>query len=86
MKKQHAFAGDVCSNIVGEVMSFVLVTGTGSDFSFMAEKVPGCYLIVETAKRVARYTIQIMILTMMHLFMGKLFCSGNREGIACRSL
>ena len=43
-----AFAGDVCSNIVGEGNVFRSGDpGTGSeDFSFMAEKVPGCYLIV----------------------------------------
>ena len=42
------FAGDVCSSIVGENNVFRSGDpGTGSeDFSFMAEKVPGCYLIV----------------------------------------
>ena len=43
-----AFAGDVCASIAGD--SNVLLTGapgTGSeDFSFMAEQVPGCYLII----------------------------------------
>lgn len=42
------FAGDVCASIAGE--DNVLRTGapgTGSeDFSFMAEQVPGCYLII----------------------------------------
>ena len=43
-----AFAGDVCSNIVGESNVFRSGDpGTGSeDFSFMAARVPGCYLIV----------------------------------------
>ena len=43
-----AFAGNVCSDIVGESNVFRSGDpGTGSeDFSFMAEKVPGCYLIV----------------------------------------
>ena len=42
------FAGDVCSRIVGENNVFRSGDpGTGSeDFSFMAEKVPGCYLTV----------------------------------------
>ena len=43
-----AFAGDVCASIAGD--GNVLRTGapgTGSeDFSFMAEQVPGCYLII----------------------------------------
>ncbi len=43
-----AFAGDVCSGLVGD--DNVLRSGdpgTGSeDFSFMAEQVPGCYLII----------------------------------------
>lgn len=43
-----AFAGDVCSGLVGE--GNVLrkgAPGTGSeDFSFMTEKVPGCYVII----------------------------------------
>jgi len=43
-----AFAGDICSSMVGEGNVFRSGDpGTGSeDFSFMAEKVPGCYLIV----------------------------------------
>lgn len=43
-----AFAGDVCSEMVGEGNLFRSgdpSTG-GEDFSFMAEKVPGCYLII----------------------------------------
>ena len=43
-----AFAGDVCASIAGD--GNVLLTGapgTGSeDFSFMAEQVPSCYLII----------------------------------------
>ena len=43
-----AFAGDVCASIAGD--GNVLragAPGTGSeDFSFMAEQVPGCYLII----------------------------------------
>ncbi len=43
-----AFAGDICSNMVGEGNVFRSGDpGTGSeDFSFMSEKVPGCYLII----------------------------------------
>ena len=43
-----AFAGDICSSMVGEGNVFRSGDpGTGSeDFSFMSEKVPGCYLII----------------------------------------
>ena len=42
------FAGDVCASIAGEESVFRTgAPGTGSeDFSFMAEKVPGCYVII----------------------------------------
>ncbi len=43
-----AFAGDICASIAGEGNVFrVGAPGTGSeDFSFMAEQVPACYLII----------------------------------------
>lgn len=43
-----AFAGDVCASIAGEGnVHRAGAPGTGSeDFSFMAEQVPGCYLII----------------------------------------
>ena len=43
-----AFAGDVCASIAGEGnVHRSGAPGTGSeDFSFMAEQVPGCYLII----------------------------------------
>ena len=43
-----AFAGDVCASITGEGnVHRSGAPGTGSeDFSFMAEQVPGCYLII----------------------------------------
>jgi hippurate hydrolase len=42
------FAGDVCAELVGEEnVKRQLPPGTGSeDFSFMLEKVPGCYLLL----------------------------------------
>lgn len=43
-----SFAGDVCDELVGSAnVKRSLPPGTGSeDFSFMLEKVPGCYLLV----------------------------------------
>jgi amidohydrolase len=42
------FAGDVCSGLVGDANVIRSgAPGTGSeDFSFMTEKVPGCYVII----------------------------------------
>ena len=42
------FAGDVCSGLVGDANVIRRgAPGTGSeDFSFMTEKVPGCYVII----------------------------------------
>ena len=45
---QSSFAASVCAGLVGEDNVHVnLPPGTGSeDFSFMLEKVPGCYLLI----------------------------------------